>query len=110
MAVVLDEFSAASSDANGGSRLGRMSSIFRRTAKVEPKPEESSNGAAPSRATTSVLDQPGRHAQARQHAELAVRLQPYPTLRVGESMSLSVRLDQLHFFDPRGQRIDVGWR
>jgi multiple sugar transport system ATP-binding protein len=39
-----------------------------------------------------------------------VRLQPYPTLRVGESMSLSVRLDQLHFFDPRGQRIDVGWR
>jgi hypothetical protein len=29
---------------------------------------------------------------------------------VGETLSVAVRVDQLHFFDSRGQRIDVGWR
>ncbi len=110
MAVVLDELNAPAPDSNGGSRLGKMTGLFRRTPKVERDGGYPSEDDTPARTTTSVLEQPGRHSQARQRAELAVRLQPYPTLRVGEAMSVSVRLDQLHFFDPRGQRIDVGWR
>ena len=39
-----------------------------------------------------------------------MRLAPYPSLRVGDPMSVAIRIDQLHFFDGRGQRIDVGWR
>jgi multiple sugar transport system ATP-binding protein len=55
-----------------------------------------------------VLEPAGRHHRAR--AEVAVRLAPYPNLRVGDPMSVAIRIDQLHFFDARGQRIDVGWR
>ena len=67
----------------------------------------SANGSANGRAN-GVGESSGRHS--RQPAELAVRLQPYPALRVGEPMAITVRLDQLHFFDPKGNRIDVGWR
>ena len=67
------------------------------------------NGSAPGqRAATTVLEPAGRHHRAR--AEVAVRLAPYPSLRVGDPMSVAIRIDQLHFFDGRGQRIDVGWR
>jgi multiple sugar transport system ATP-binding protein len=41
---------------------------------------------------------------------LAVRLAPYPNVQSGTSLSVSVRMDALHFFDDRGDRIDVGWR
>ena len=57
---------------------------------------------------TSVLSDPGRHH--RRPAELAVRLAPYPAISAGHPMSVSVRMDALHFFDERGDRIDVGWR
>ncbi|MEV0730423.1 MULTISPECIES: ABC transporter ATP-binding protein [Polymorphospora] len=57
---------------------------------------------------TSVLSDPGRHH--RRPAELAVRLAPYPGVSAGHPLAISVRLDALHFFDERGDRIDVGWR
>ena len=59
------------------------------------------------RTSAQVLEQ-GRHHRVR--AEVAVRLAPYPSLRIGDPMSVAIRMDQLHFFDGRGQRIDVGWR
>ena len=70
------------------------------------EPEEA---AAPVAATrTSVLNDPGRHH--RRPAELAVRLAPYPGIAAGHPLAVSVRMDALHFFDERGDRIDVGWR
>jgi multiple sugar transport system ATP-binding protein len=57
---------------------------------------------------TSVLTDPGRHQ--RRPAELAVRLAPYPAVSPGHPLAVSVRMDALHFFDERGDRIDVGWR
>jgi multiple sugar transport system ATP-binding protein len=97
---------------SGNGRLGKISGMFRRSPRVD-RPEPRSGGyptepASSSRAATSVLEQPGRHS--RQRAEVAVRLTPYPNVRVGETVSVSVKLDQLHFFDPRGHRVDVGWR
>ncbi len=110
--VTVEDASPAASATNGGSRLGKMAGMFRRGPRIErtePRtggyPAESDGS---SRVGTSVLEQPGRHA--RQRAELAVRLTPYPNVRVGDTMSVGVKVDQLHFFDPRGQRIDVGWR
>jgi multiple sugar transport system ATP-binding protein len=50
----------------------------------------------------------GRHA--RKPAELSVRLAPYPQISPGHSLAVAVRMDSLHFFDERGDRIDVGWR
>jgi multiple sugar transport system ATP-binding protein len=46
----------------------------------------------------------------RRPAEFAVRLAPYPSGSAGQAMAVSVSLDQLHFFDEQGKRIDVGWR
>ncbi len=57
---------------------------------------------------TSVLSDPGRHH--RRPAELAVRLAPYPAVTPGHPLAINVRMDALHFFDERGDRIDVGWR
>jgi multiple sugar transport system ATP-binding protein len=56
----------------------------------------------------SVLSDPGRHH--RRPAELAVRLAPYPAVTNGHPLTVAVRMEALHFFDERGQRIDVGWR
>ena len=55
-----------------------------------------------------MLPDPGRHH--RRPAELAVRLAPYPAVSAGHPLAVSVRMDALHFFDERGDRIDVGWR
>ncbi|GAA0737274.1 ABC transporter ATP-binding protein [Dactylosporangium roseum] len=66
------------------------------------------NGRGPRRAKESVLSDPGRHH--RRPAELAVRLAPYPAVTHGHPLSVAVRMEALHFFDERGQRIDVGWR
>lgn len=62
----------------------------------------------PGNMRTSVLSDPGRHH--RRPAELAVRLAPYPAVSAGHPLAISVRMDALHFFDERGDRIDVGWR
>jgi multiple sugar transport system ATP-binding protein len=107
-AVVVDEIGQrpAEQSADGGPlrRFGhavqRLTSRGGHTAVVQ---EESS-----SRSRTSVLSDPGRHH--RRPAELAVRLAPYPNVQAGAALSVSVRMDALHFFDDRGDRIDVGWR
>jgi len=107
---------------NAGSRLSKVAALFRRGPRVENgsdemEPSEFSvfpahaaapNGSSASRPGATVLEPTGRHHRAR--AEVAVRLAPYPNLRVGDPMSVAIRIDQLHFFDGRGQRIDVGWR
>src|SRR5262249_10201775 len=54
-----------------------------------------------------VFGDGGRHH--RRPAELAVRLAPYPALNHGTPLAVRVRMEALHFFDERGQRIDVGW-
>ena len=111
LAVNIDEYSAPPT-ANGHNRrsTGRMAGLFRRSTRSESSRAET-NGHQTGRTATAEsgpTTTTGRHA--RQPAELAVRLQPYPALRVGEPMSVAVRLDALHFFDPDGNRIDVGWR
>jgi multiple sugar transport system ATP-binding protein len=103
-----------------GSRLSRVAQVFRRGPRVERDepapigdatvfagPSAPTNGSAPARTGVAMLES-GRHHRAR--AEVAVRLAPYPNLRAGDPMSVAVRIDQLHFFDARGDRIDVGWR
>jgi multiple sugar transport system ATP-binding protein len=103
-AVPIDEYGPPPTN-GAGTRTSRLGSVFRRHRTDRDAPEDpSANG----KAATSVLEPPGRHS--RTPAELAVRLQPYPSLRSGEPMTVGVRLDALHFFDSRGQRIDVGWR
>ena len=55
-----------------------------------------------------MLTDPGRHH--RRPAELAVRLAPYPAISPGHPLCVAVRMEMLHLFDERGDRIDVGWR
>jgi multiple sugar transport system ATP-binding protein len=57
---------------------------------------------------SQVFGEGGRHH--RRPAELAVRLAPYPAHSHGTPLAVRVRMEALHFFDERGQRIDVGWR
>ncbi|WP_433373517.1 ABC transporter ATP-binding protein [Actinoplanes sp. CA-142083] len=104
-AIVVDEMGTGKPDPepNGAFRRfgGALQKLTGRTA----------NGSATAVQTredrTSVLD-PGRHH--RRPAELAVRLAPYPAVSPGHPLSVAVRMDMLHFFDERGDRIDVGWR
>ncbi|MGH3655655.1 MAG: ABC transporter ATP-binding protein [Micromonosporaceae bacterium] len=49
-------------------------------------------------------DEQGRHHQPQ--ADLAVRVPAYPRLAPGTTLTVQVNLEQLHFFDPRGPRID----
>ncbi|GIF52000.1 multiple sugar transport system ATP-binding protein [Asanoa ferruginea] len=107
-AVVVDEMGQAPAEqASEGGPLRRFGHAVQRLTN------RGASAAAvqelgPSRSRTSVLSDPGRHH--RRPAELAVRLAPYPNVQSGTSLSVSVRMDALHFFDDRGDRIDVGWR
>ena len=122
-AVPVDDINAAPPPTTpSGTRLSRVAGLFRRGTRIERAAEETNGdgtifagppvqtgtGISPQRGNTTLLDPPGRHHRAK--AEVAVRLAPYPSLRVGDQLSVAVRIDQLHFFDGRGQRIDVGWR
>jgi multiple sugar transport system ATP-binding protein len=123
-AVPVDDINAAPPPTTpSGTRLSRVAGLFRRGTRIERAADETNNGdgtifagppvptgtgVSPQRGNTTLLDPPGRHHRAK--AEVAVRLAPYPSLRVGDQLSVAVRIDQLHFFDGRGQRIDVGWR
>jgi multiple sugar transport system ATP-binding protein len=60
------------------------------------------------RNSQGIFQDAGRHH--RRPAELAVRLAPYPAVNNGHPLAVAVRMEALHFFDDRGQRIDVGWR
>ncbi len=106
-AVPVDETAAAAQQTTdvGGTRLGRVAEMFRRSKTREAREDTPAAGAEIS---GSVLQPPGRHHRSR--ADVAVRLAPYPSLRAGDPMTVQVRLEQLHFFDGRGKRIDVGWR
>jgi len=86
----------------GGGRLSRVVQVLRRG---RDRPEENDPGQA--QTATMLLEPRARHQRTR--AEVAVRLQPYPSLRAGDRLSVAVRMDELHFFDTYGRRIDVGW-
>ncbi|MFI7023021.1 ABC transporter ATP-binding protein [Micromonospora sp. NPDC049900] len=107
-AIVVDEVGGpidgdAPLGQRGLRRFGQMMQRFTGRVAVEQ------GGHAPTGGTnTSVLNDPGRHH--RRPAELAVRLAPYPAVSAGHRLSVKVRMDALHFFDDRGDRIDVGWR
>jgi multiple sugar transport system ATP-binding protein len=99
--VPLDE-PGADPAATTGSRLSKVAQVFRRGSRAEEPAQPDGGGVA-----TAVLEPRARHYRIR--AELAVRLPPYPNLRTGDQLNVSVRLEQLHFFDNYGRRIDVGW-
>jgi multiple sugar transport system ATP-binding protein len=104
-AVVVDELGKAVTDTDaetGALRRigGALQRLTGRTDKAVLEREQAEK--------TSVLSDPGRHH--RRPAELAVRLAPYPAVSPGHPLAINVRMDALHFFDERGDRIDVGWR
>ncbi|MEV6306161.1 ABC transporter ATP-binding protein [Actinoplanes sp. NPDC051861] len=105
-AIVVDEMSGPIQDQvpSGGAlkRIGGALQRLTRPAQADTPREERS------RSRVSVLNDPGRHS--RKPAELAVRLAPYPAVSPGHPLAISVRMDAVHFFDERGDRIDVGWR
>ncbi|MEU4527284.1 ABC transporter ATP-binding protein [Micromonospora ureilytica] len=104
-AIVVDEMGAPLEPPPVGQRgLRRFGSVMQR---LTGKPVEAQEPPV-SGVQTSVLPDPGRHH--RRPAELAVRLAPYPAVSAGHPLAVSVRMDALHFFDERGDRIDVGWR
>ncbi|WFE25244.1 ABC transporter ATP-binding protein [Solwaraspora sp. WMMD791] len=110
-AIVVDDLGGTPVEPTGGSgqRLRRLGNVMQRlTGRIaEPvaaDPASPRSGGA----RESVLSDGGRHH--RRPAELAVRLAPYPAVTAGHPLAVSVRMDALHFFDERGDRIDVGWR
>ncbi|MER7888607.1 ABC transporter ATP-binding protein [Micromonospora sp. NPDC094482] len=106
-AIVVDEMgSRGGNTLDAGQRgLRRFGQVMQRFAS---KPTDAATEPAARGTRTSVLPDPGRHH--RRPAELAVRLAPYPAVSTGHPLSVRVRMDALHFFDERGDRIDVGWR
>jgi multiple sugar transport system ATP-binding protein len=106
-AVVVDELGGAPADieANGARGLRRFGHVFSRLSGKEKSPEAATI-TAPSQKASVFSD--GRHH--RRPAELAVRLAPYPQVTNGHPLAVAVRMDALHFFDDRGDRIDVGRR
>jgi multiple sugar transport system ATP-binding protein len=96
-AIMVDDIGApADADAPAGQRgLRRFGQMMQRiTGRAGESATPAANGTR-----TSVL-----------HDELAVRLAPYPAVSAGHPLTIQVRMDALHFFDERGDRIDVGWR
>ncbi|WP_250002320.1 ABC transporter ATP-binding protein [Actinoplanes sp. M2I2] len=104
-AIVLDDPGARAPDEMpAGGPLKRFGGALQRLAGRSGGPAEPAREAE----RQSVLNDPGRHH--RRPAELGVRLAPYPPVSSGHPLSVAVRMDALHFFDERGDRIDVGWR
>ncbi|WP_329018329.1 ABC transporter ATP-binding protein [Micromonospora rifamycinica] len=107
-AIMVDEMSGpAEDDASGQRGLRRFGQVMSRLTGRAGEPEQPAP-TTPGGNRGSVLNDPGRHH--RRPAELAVRLAPYPAISAGHPMAVAVRMDALHFFDERGDRIDVGWR
>lgn len=113
-AIIVDDIGGAPPDMTSGSRgLRRLGSMVNRLTGRGNGHDTDADGAhgdtdSSGSSDGSVLNDPGRHH--RRPAELAVRLAPYPQIASGHPLSVSVRMDALHFFDERGARIDVGWR
>ncbi|PWU47267.1 sugar ABC transporter ATP-binding protein [Micromonospora globispora] len=105
-AIMVDEMGGPVETAADGQRgLRRFGQVMQRLAGRAEAPASAPAGRGN---RTSVLNDPGRHH--RRPAELAVRLAPYPAVSAGHPLAVQVRMDALHFFDERGDRIDVGWR
>ncbi|MFE9202771.1 ABC transporter ATP-binding protein [Micromonospora sp. NPDC007230] len=106
-AIVVDEMGTPVETGEPGQRgLRRFGQVMQR---LTGRAGDAPISAPPSAVNrTSVLTDPGRHH--RRPAELAVRLAPYPAVSAGHPLAVQVRMDALHFFDERGDRIDVGWR
>src|SRR5690349_4553709 len=111
-AVIVDEIGKPPADIpiNGGGLRKFVSKLTGRGGEDELVGAGVNGRGAPRRPAQreSVLSDPGRHH--RRPAELAVRLAPYPNVTHGHPLTVAVRMEALHFFDDRGQRIDVGWR
>jgi multiple sugar transport system ATP-binding protein len=109
-AIMVDELGGAVPEQNvDGGALRRFGGALQRlTGRSERQETRARPQQGPDPEQTSVLSDPGRHH--RRPAELAVRLAPYPAVAAGHPLAISVRMDALHFFDERGDRIDVGWR
>ncbi len=124
-AVIVDDIGNTAPETNGGARgLRRLGGLVRRATSRNNdelvgagmgRGSHNSSAAAPTgrpdpvgRNAPGIFSDAGRHH--RRPAELAVRLAPYPAVTSGHPLAVSVRMDALHFFDDRGQRIDVGWR
>ena len=106
MAVVIDELGGAPSevDASGQRGLRRFGHVLSRLSGRQPQREQGNTVVAE---RASILSD-GRHQ--RRPAELAVRLAPYPKVSNGHPLAVAVRMEALHFFDDRGDRIDIGRR
>ena len=105
-AIVVDELGGAVTEpATEGGTLKRLGGALQR---LTGRSEKAAARDRDDPEKTSVLSDPGRHH--RRPAELAVRLAPYPAVSPGHPLAISVRMDALHFFDERGDRIDIGWR
>jgi multiple sugar transport system ATP-binding protein len=103
-AIVVDEMGTGKPEPEPGNPLKRFGGAL---SKLTGRSAGATAVAPPRIERDSVLD-PGRHH--RRPAELAVRLAPYPAVSPGHPLAVAVRMDALHFFDERGDRIDVGWR
>ncbi|MEV0896654.1 ABC transporter ATP-binding protein [Actinoplanes sp. NPDC049802] len=98
-AIVVDEMSGPVTEARPGG--GSLRKVLQRLAGQAPEP-------VTPQGRVGVLNELGKHH--RKPAELAVRLAPYPAIGSGHPLAVSVRMEAVHFFDQRGDRIDVGWR
>ena len=107
-AIVVDELSGITAGEPGETSgpLKRLGGAMQRLAGRNPAAAAARTREKKER--DSVLNDPGRHH--RRPAELAVRLAPYPAVSPGHPLAVAVRMDALHFFDERGDRIDIGWR
>jgi multiple sugar transport system ATP-binding protein len=106
-AIVVDDIGGTAAEVPESGRLRRFGHVVQRLAGRGGSGGGTTRGESPA-ARTTVLSDPGRHH--RRPAELAVRLAPYPQVSPGHTLAVGVRMDALHFFDERGDRIDVGWR
>ncbi|MER7168680.1 ABC transporter ATP-binding protein [Micromonospora sp. NPDC000207] len=107
-AVLVDEMGGPVPGAVPGQRgLRRFGKVMSRLTGRQAPAEEPS-GQTGGGNGGSVLSDAGRHH--RRPAELAVRLAPYPAVSGGHPLAVAVRMDAVHFFGERGERIDVGRR
>ena len=119
-AVIVDDLGGAPPEVTEARGLRRFGNLVRRVAGRGGESELVGAGVSAhngqhngkpgpgGRNNQGVFSDAGRHH--RRPAELAVRLAPYPAVNNGHPLAVSVRMEALHFFDDRGQRIDVGWR
>jgi multiple sugar transport system ATP-binding protein len=105
-AIVVDEMGGAVHESNG--EVGALRKLGGALQRLTGRTDRAGGSAGRGGEQASVLSDAGRHH--RRPAELAVRLAPYPAVSSGHPLAISVRMDALHFFDERGDRIDVGWR